>query len=190
MMPHTMHDGRRMRRRPQPYSLRRSAALLAGLVFATACGDANPLPDDQSMPAQQNVDLTQVSQTYAPEFDIDLTQMTRAESGLYTQDLVEGDGPVAEPGSAIVVHYTGWLPDGRQFDSSRLGQPYELVIGVGGVIDGWDQGIPGMRAGGTRRLVIPPSMAYGAFGDGSGVIPPAATLIFDVELLEVRQRVQ
>jgi FKBP-type peptidyl-prolyl cis-trans isomerase FkpA len=167
------------------------SSVLGVAMLLLGCGDARPQPDDPPMTPQQNNDMTQVSETYAAELDVDLDRMTRAESGLYTEDIVEGDGPVAERGSTILVHYTGWLSDGRQFDSSRpRGEPLEVVIGVGGIIDGWDEGIPGMRVGGMRRLVIPPSLGYGAFGDGSGVIPPAATLVFDVELMEVRQRVQ
>ncbi|HSJ06323.1 MAG TPA: FKBP-type peptidyl-prolyl cis-trans isomerase [Longimicrobiales bacterium] len=112
--------------------------------------------------------------------------MTRAENGLHVEDLREGEGPAAEAGQVVVVHYTGWLADGTRFDSSRDGDdPFPVRIGTGEVIDGWDLGIPGMRVGGERRLVIPPSLGYGNAGAG-GVIPPGATLIFDVELLEIR----
>src|SRR5690606_27113646 len=101
-------------------------------------------------------------------------------------DLAQGSGATATPGSEVVVHYTGWLPDGEQFDSSRdAGQPFSFPLGAGRVIDGWDEGVAGMQVGGRRRLVIPPALAYGADGAG-GVIPPNATLVFDVELLEVR----
>jgi FKBP-type peptidyl-prolyl cis-trans isomerase FkpA len=93
----------------------------------------------------------------------------------------------------VIVHYTGWLHDpaaqdqrGRKFDSSRdRGQPLSFQLGAGRVIRGWDQGLPGMKLGGIRHLVIPSSLAYGARGAGNGVIPPNATLIFDVELLAV-----
>jgi FKBP-type peptidyl-prolyl cis-trans isomerase FkpA len=93
----------------------------------------------------------------------------------------------------VIVHYTGWLYDpaapdhrGRKFDSSRdRGQPLSFPLGAGRVIRGWEQGLPGMKVGGTRRLVIPPSLAYGVRGAGNGVIPPNATLLFDVELLAV-----
>lgn len=103
-----------------------------------------------------------------------------------------GFGEIAAPGRTIVVHYTGWLFDaaaaenkGYQFDSSRSrGQPLTLQLGVGRVIAGWDQGIPGMKVGGLRTLVIPPELAYGA--RGGGPIPPNATLVFDVELIGVR----
>jgi FKBP-type peptidyl-prolyl cis-trans isomerase FkpA len=163
----------------------RPAAACAAFLLA-ACGDARPLPDDQAMP-QQDLNSADVAESYSPELGVDLAEMTRTESGLHIQDIEEGTGAVAEPGSTVLVHYTGWLANGEQFDSSRpRGEPFQVVIGVGEVIDGWDQGIPGMRVGGTRRLVIPPALGYGAMGAGMGIIPPGATLVFDVELLEVR----
>ncbi len=115
------------------------------------------------------------------------------EPAVLVTDLSAGIGDEALPGMVVVVHYTGWLYDpaakdqrGRKFDSSRdRGQPLSFPLGAGRVIRGWEQGLPGMRIGGTRRLVIPPSLAYGPRGAGNGVIPPNATLIFDVELLAV-----
>lgn len=107
-------------------------------------------------------------------------------SGLQYIDIERGTGEAPDPGSTIVVHYTGWLEDGTKFDSSvDRGEPFEFVIGVGQVIPGWDQGVATMQEGGKRRLIIPPDLAYGEAGAG-GVIPPNATLIFDVELLEIR----
>jgi FKBP-type peptidyl-prolyl cis-trans isomerase FkpA len=167
--------------------LRRTAALFVVTASLAACGDARPIDDTAGGPAQQDLNSPDVAREYAPELNISLADMDRAGSGLHTQDLVTGEGPVAEPGSTVSVHYTGWLPNGEQFDSSRPGgQPFVFVVGAGEVIRGWDEGIPGMRAGGTRRLVIPPALGYGAAGAGMGIIPPGATLIFDVELLEVR----
>ncbi len=102
------------------------------------------------------------------------------------EDVAIGDGSVAEAGDLVQVHYTGWLEDGTKFDSSLdRDQPFEFTVGAGQVIAGWDQGIPGMKEGGTRMLTIPPELAYGARGAG-GVIPPNATLIFEVTLLEVQ----
>jgi FKBP-type peptidyl-prolyl cis-trans isomerase FkpA len=163
--------------------------LLPALVLAgTACADADPDPDETFQPGAADPALTsaEVTTTYAPVLDVDLEQMDRMESGLRTRDVRVGTGAIAQPGDRIAVHYTGWLPDGSRFDSSVGGDPLEVVIGTGEVIRGWDEGIPGMREGGRRRLVIPPALAYGAQGAGGGIIPPGATLIFDVELVEVR----
>lgn len=107
-------------------------------------------------------------------------------------DIKVGTGDLAEAGRNVTVHYTGWLHDaaapdnkGRKFDSSRdRGDPFRFTLGVGQVIAGWDQGVAGMKVGGQRVLTIPPELGYGARGAG-GVIPPNATLIFDVELLAV-----
>lgn len=107
--------------------------------------------------------------------------------GLQVQDLQTGTGAVAQPGSPLSVHYTGWLPDGTKFDSSReRNQPLEFVLGQGMVISGWDRGLVGMRAGGTRRLTVPPALAYGDRGAGPA-IKPGATLVFEVQLLAVRE---
>jgi FKBP-type peptidyl-prolyl cis-trans isomerase FkpA len=108
------------------------------------------------------------------------------DSGLKYEDLVEGDGATAEAGQTAVVHYTGWLTDGTKFDSSKdRNQPFSFSLGKGMVIRGWDEGVVGMKVGGTRKLTIPPQLGYGAAGAG-GVIPPNATLVFEVELLELR----
>jgi len=104
---------------------------------------------------------------------------------LKIEDLKEGTGPTPKKGDTIVVHYTGWLTNGKKFDSSHdRKKPLEFKIGVGQVIQGWDKGVITMKVGGKRKLTIPPDMAYGSRGAG-GVIPPNATLIFEVELLEV-----
>jgi FKBP-type peptidyl-prolyl cis-trans isomerase FkpA len=108
-------------------------------------------------------------------------------SGLAFEDLVEGAGDLASgPGCFVKVHYTGWLDNGQQFDSSAGGDPFGFPLGVGYVIKGWDEGVTGMRVGGRRRLVVPAALGYGARGAG-GVIPPNATLTFEVELLEVSE---
>lgn len=108
------------------------------------------------------------------------------DSGLKFDDLAVGDGEQAAAGQRVVVHYTGWLSDGRKFDSSvDRNEPFSFALGRGQVIRGWDEGVAGMRVGGKRRLTIPPQLGYGAQGAG-GVIPPNATLVFDVELLEIR----
>jgi FKBP-type peptidyl-prolyl cis-trans isomerase len=111
---------------------------------------------------------------------------TTTRSGLTYWDIVVGTGATAVSGRPVRVHYTGWLTDGKKFDSSvDRGQPFQFPLGGGQVIRGWDEGVAGMKVGGKRQLRIPPALGYGARGAG-GVIPPNATLIFDVELLEVR----
>jgi FKBP-type peptidyl-prolyl cis-trans isomerase FkpA len=174
-------------------SIRCCTTVLAAFVTAISvggCGDATDRGGDRAAdraptPAVASPDVTT---TYAAELNVDLTNMTRLESGLYIQDLEEGEGEAVEAGQVALVQYTGWLPDGTLFDSSRQPgrQPFDVVVGRGEVIEGWDQGLPGMRVGGRRLLVIPPTLGYGAEGAG-GVIPPNATLIFDVELVEVRR---
>lgn len=113
-----------------------------------------------------------------------MTQMT--DSGLKFEDTTVGDGTVASKGQTVSVHYTGWLENGTKFDSSKdRDEPFEFKLGAGQVIRGWDEGVAGMKIGGVRRLTIPPQLGYGDRGAG-GVIPPKATLIFEVELLATR----
>ena len=114
-------------------------------------------------------------------------QYSTLPSGIRYRDEVVGEGESPRPGQWVTVHYTGWLDDqgkpGRKFDSSRdRGDPFQFMIGMGQVISGWDTGVSTMKVGGRRILVLPPEHGYGARGAG-GVIPPNATLIFDVELL-------
>ena len=135
----------------------------------------------------------QAESNNAVENNKETTEMTQNVTELVKNDTVVGDGREAEIGFTVSVHYTGWLYDenapdkkGEKFDSSLdRGQPFEFPLGAGQVIQGWDQGFEGMKIGGKRTLIIPPEMGYGARGAG-GVIPPNATLIFDVELLDVK----
>lgn len=104
---------------------------------------------------------------------------------LIIEDITVGEGAEAATGQRVSVHYTGWLTDGTKFDSSKdRKEPFDFPLGRGHVIQGWDQGVVGMKVGGSRKLTIPPEMGYGARGAG-GVIPPNATLVFEVELLAV-----
>ena len=123
---------------------------------------------------------------FAAELGVDTTALTRMQSGLRYQDVAVGSGEEATAGRTAVVHYTGWLPDGKKFDSSRdRGEPFSFPLGAGQVIAGWDQGVAGMKVGGRRKLVIPSELGYGASGAPPD-IPPNATLVFDVELLGVQ----
>jgi FKBP-type peptidyl-prolyl cis-trans isomerase FkpA len=149
--------------------------MMCSLVCLLGCG-GEPTPGGQT-----SGDPTKV--TYAPELGVDLTRMERRESGLYVEELQPGTGDAASVGRPVTVHYTGWLPSGAQFDSSRARSPYSFTLGRGTVIAGWDEGLVGMKVGGVRKLVIPSSLAYGETGNRS--IPPNSVLIFDVELISV-----
>lgn len=115
----------------------------------------------------------------------DTSNLTTTASGLQYKDVTVGSGTEAKEGDTVSVHYTGWLTDGTKFDSSvDRGQPFSFPLGAGSVIPGWDEGVAGMKEGGKRILVIPSNLGYGTSG-APGVIPPNATLIFEVELLDV-----
>lgn len=170
------------------YRLSPPIALLTALALA-GCAAATPqlesTPEhitDPTMPSAPEDPGT----TFAPELGVDLSRMQVTESGLRYQALQPGTGEAAEPGDAVAVQYTGWLTSGQKFDSSLdRGEPIRFQLGAGRVIPGWDEGLQGMRVGGKRRLVIPAELGYGSRGAG-GVIPPDATLLFDVELVDVR----
>jgi len=146
--------------------------LFAVLARASGCGGDNNKSNTASAPT-----------TASP---IKVTgQPTTTASGLQYWDIVVGTGATASPGNTVKVHYSGFLTTGAKFDSSRdRGEPFSFPLGAGQVIKGWDEGVAGMKVGGQRQLRIPPQLGYGATGAG-GVIPPNATLIFDVELLDV-----
>ncbi len=143
--------------------------------------------------AQAAEDLTAEEETMSEEMSEEMTgeeasteaTLTTTESGLQYEDIVEGTGAMPQSGQRVTVHYTGTLEDGTKFDSSRdRNRPFSFTIGVGQVIKGWDEGVASMRVGGQRNLIIPPELGYGSRGAG-GVIPPDATLLFDVELLRI-----
>jgi FKBP-type peptidyl-prolyl cis-trans isomerase len=152
--------------------MRRSCVALFAVILV-ACGGGEPKGDA-------------AGGTMAAELGIDPAALTKTASGLQYQDVAPGTGAEAAPGQVAVVHYTGWLTDGTKFDSSRdRGEPFSFPLGGGQVIAGWDEGVAGMKVGGRRKLVIPPDLGYGA-GGSPPVIPPASTLVFDIELLELR----
>jgi FKBP-type peptidyl-prolyl cis-trans isomerase len=167
----------------------RRVFLFLVLVLVSGCTldtvRSKPLGAQAKAPGSPNVGAPEAL-TYDSSLHVDLTMMAQSSTGLYWKDLVVGTGAEAVPGSLAVVEYTGWLADGRKFDSSKnAGQPYSFPLGRRRVIAGWDEGVAGMRVGGRRLLVIPPALGYGASGS-SGVIPGNATLIFEVELVGVK----
>jgi FKBP-type peptidyl-prolyl cis-trans isomerase len=112
----------------------------------------------------------------------------KTDSGLQYWDIVVGTGKVAKEGDGVRVHYTGWLTNGKKFDSSvDAGRPFTFVLGNGEVIKGWDEGVAGMKVGGKRQLHIPPDLGYGESGTPDGTIPPNSTLIFEVQLLSIQE---
>jgi FKBP-type peptidyl-prolyl cis-trans isomerase FkpA len=163
--------------------LARPIALALTALLITAC----------SKKEQAETPPPPAPETAAPASAADTPATGTETMPLQKTDLTPGNGAEIKSGQTALVHYTGWLYDaatpenkGKQFDSSVGGEPFEFQLGAGHVISGWDQGVVGMKVGGKRRLVIPPDMAYGARGAGNGLIPPGATLVFDVELVEIR----
>lgn len=158
----------------------RPMLLLAVFAALTLAGCASAPPPAPPTPAAA---VAPAPATPAPTAPV-LKEVTTS-SGLRYTDLLVGNGPLAEDGMAVAVHYTGWLTDGTKFDSSLdRGQPFTFQLGASQVIRGWDEGVKGMRVGGKRKLVIPPELGYGERGAG-GVIPPDATLVFEVEFMGV-----
>jgi FKBP-type peptidyl-prolyl cis-trans isomerase len=123
---------------------------------------------------------------FSAELGVDTTTMTKAPAGFWYADVAPGQGDSATAGRTVSVHYTGWLPNGKKFDSSRdRGEPFAFTLGAQQVIQGWDEGVAGMKVGGRRKLVLPPALAYGE-GGAPPDIPPGATLVFDVEVLGIQ----
>jgi len=152
--------------------------LLLVLLVATSAGCAGTAKDGAT---DSGATTSAAEKAAAPRSNVH-----RLASGLVYEDLVVGNGTMADPGLTVTVNYAGTLTDGTKVDSSfDHGRPYTFQLGAGAVIAGWDQGIKGMRIGGKRRLTIPPDMAYGPRGSGDRV-PPNATLVFEVELLGVK----
>ena len=174
---------------------------LLPLLFAlAACGPADDVAgapaqeqeQEQAEPREAKPSQEPAGGQAAPVEPVEL------EPGLEMRILKEGTGPAAEPGQTAVVHYTGWLHDpqatdnrGEKFDSSRdRGQHFQFPLGAGAVIAGWDRGVAGMQVGEVRELTIAPELAFGERGAGGGVIPPGATLVFEVELADVIGRAE
>lgn len=170
----------------RPVSRSRGILAVTLIAGAAACNADEPAPDSGDLATTTTETLeAEMPPTFVPELNIDLAEMDEISTGFYRRDLTIGEGAFATPGDVVNVHYTGWLPDGKEFDSSRGKSPYHFELGAGSVIEGWDLGVAGMREGGKRQLVIPSDLAYGALGAGAGVIPAFATLVFEVELISV-----
>lgn len=180
--------------RPRLASLPRLAPLplaLGFLLLLTGCPEEAPPPDEAASDGRGQVTAAEgptdpADEEFAPELNVDLDEMERRESGLYVQVLEEGEGPRAGPGDSMGVHYTVWFPNGTQLDSShgrQPPQPLPMVLGQTQLIEGWTEGVTGMRQGERRRLVVPYDLAYGAEGRPPGV-PPYSTLVFEVELVD------
>jgi peptidylprolyl isomerase len=156
------------------------------LVFTQISGQKDAATGNQSLQTQPATTINQENNTPKTSNIMSEANAVTTPSGLQYVELVEGTGATPETGKTVNVHYTGTLEDGTKFDSSRdRGQPFSFKIGVGQVIKGWDEGVGTMKVGGRRKLIIPSELGYGARGAG-GVIPPNATLIFDVELLGIK----
>jgi FKBP-type peptidyl-prolyl cis-trans isomerase len=158
--------------------MRRPRIFLAIILIAsvTACASGGG-----AAPAARGVQ----SIPFAAALNIDLSRMTKTPSGLYYRDIVVGTGPVVHGKVDVKVHYTGWLTNGVKFDANADDEPPLTVpLGRGRAIKGWDEGLEGMRVGGRRQLIVPPELGYGS--NRSGLIPPDATLVFDLKIVSVK----
>lgn len=153
-------------------------AVAASFALAGALGGCGGGSPDVALPPGDPAALF-----FAPSLEIDLGEFERTRSGLYVQDVIVGDGPVARRTSRVWIEYIGWLADGTVFDGNLGQEPYAIRLGGNEVIRGWNEGIVGMRRGGIRRLVVRPGLAYGSSRRGD--IPPGSTLVFRLELVDV-----
>ncbi|MDH7570011.1 MAG: FKBP-type peptidyl-prolyl cis-trans isomerase [Armatimonadota bacterium] len=173
-------------------------ATVAALAATMVAGGCRSAKQQSAMPPEGATEVVETPDTPKPEATTEdaavkaartlgtatTAAVQKSDTGLQYIDVKEGSGDPPKPGDVVSVHYTGWLVDGKKFDSSRdRGQPFQFQLGAGQVIKGWDEGVATMKPGGVRKLVIPPELGYGAQGQGD--IPPNATLVFEVELLGV-----
>jgi len=146
--------------------LRTCGTFLAVLLLA-ACGDSTQVIEETN---------------FASSLDVDLARMTRTSSGLYIEQLTEGTGPGAVAGQRVSVSYSGWLSNGTPFDNGQ----FSFTLGVGQVVAGFDEGVLGMRVDGSRRIIIPPELGYGAAGAAQGKIPGGSVLVFWIKVVSIR----
>jgi FKBP-type peptidyl-prolyl cis-trans isomerase FkpA len=169
---------------------RLAAAAFAAFLISAACGYADPYANNGPVANESPAHGTPTPGVDDFHAGDGITPVTLPD-GLKYIDLTKGTGAIAHTNDKVTVQYSGWLTDGTLFDSSRSrNQPYQFTAGQGQVIPGWDEGVPGMAAGGVRKLIIPPQLAYGAQGQqdpntGATIIPPSATLVFEITLLSV-----
>lgn len=164
----------------------RSRAILplaAALLFAACSGDSDAAAEpDTTTIATDGAPVPIASTTFAPTLEVDLAASTETPTGLYYRDITVGDGAVVEEGDSAAVYYALNLPDGTKIEDTAVGHPYTFIVGRSSVIQGWHEGVEGMRIGGKRQLIIPPTLGYGARDNGP--IPGNSVLVFTIEVVD------